>query len=78
MAEHDDDLFADLEPGEYTGLRVGALMFQVTATNEYGMHTGRRRYAVRCLACGIEVHAETTGPEEQAKAHASTCFEAAT
>lgn len=34
--------------------------FHVFPTDEFGMHTGRRRYRIECSTCGVTVHEATT------------------
>lgn len=74
MSAYDDDdetMFADLKIGESANLRVGEeeWPFIVTATFRHAFHSGRRLYAVACLACCCSVASETTGPESTAKQH---------
>lgn len=47
--------------------------FTVTPTGGAGIHSGRPRFRVVCNACGVEVHKETTGPEQMARAHEREC-----
>jgi hypothetical protein len=44
-------------------------MIVVSDTNEYGIHSGRRRQRVECRTCGVLVHPATTGPDAQIRAH---------
>lgn len=34
----------------------------IMATNQDGLHTGRRRFLIACDTCGTLIHAATTGP----------------
>lgn len=43
--------------------------FVVTPIGEFGVHTGRPRYRVRCATCGVVVHEATTGVEQNVELH---------
>ena len=44
-------------------------LFVFIATNQDGLHSGRRRYCVVCTTCEHLAHEATTGPVENARRH---------
>ena len=54
------DLESDGPDRVVTFIAAGARMC-VTPTRETGIHSGRRRFQVRCLTCNVTVHKATTG-----------------
>lgn len=58
-----------LEVGQTAEVSENGHEFRVTATHLVGWNTGRRRYRVECVTCGIEVHEATTGPESLVNSH---------
>ena len=65
---HEDDV--DLRPGESRDYLVDGHHQRVTATDQLGRHSGRRRYRVECLTCGAVVHEATTGAHANMRTHA--------
>lgn len=63
-------IYADAGPpsgcAEFTAEGV---RWQVVATAQVGCDTGRRRYLVRCVDCGVVVHEATTGPRGWMEQH---------
>ncbi len=59
------------EPGSISLLILNRHAFEVTATDEVGCDTGRRRYRVECVTCKTVLHANTTGPECRIRSHAA-------
>jgi hypothetical protein len=43
--------------------------FSMEWTGQEGLHTGRRRYAVKCLTCNEVLHEGTTGPADRINQH---------
>jgi ribosomal protein S27E len=41
----------------------------ISDTGEVGCDTGRPRYRVACLTCGIVIHEATTGPMQRLEQH---------
>jgi hypothetical protein len=64
-----EDAMPELREGESRDFAIEDHHMRVTATNELGCDTGRRRYRVECLSCGEVVHAATTGPQWNMKHH---------
>lgn len=48
-------------------------LFVAIATNEDGLHTGRRRYMIGCTTCDKLMHESTTGPLERVDQHLQAC-----
>jgi hypothetical protein len=64
-----EDDIPGLVPGA-TLVRVYAdHVFVITATNQVGCDTGRRRYRVECRSCHLLVHAASTSARAQVKYH---------
>jgi hypothetical protein len=56
-----DDL-PGMKPGDERTLTEDGHTFKITATDQLGCDTGRRRYRVDCVTCNEVVHEATTGP----------------
>ena len=66
---HEDDV-EGLRPGESRDYLVDGHHQRVTATDQHGCDSGRRRYRVECLTCGGVVHEATTGAHSNMRTHA--------
>lgn len=64
-----EDALPGLEIGDDRPLRIGDHVFRLVATERVGCHSGRRRYRVECLTCGVVVHPGSTGPGHMARRH---------
>ncbi len=64
-----DDALPELVLGDKLSIVKDGHAFEITPTTKTGWNTGRRRYRVFCTTCDEEVHAATTGPEQQASIH---------
>jgi len=64
-----DDAMPDLRPGDSTEVVVDGHAMRITATDHTVLHSGRRRYVVECVTCGILVHPATTGPRSNVDYH---------
>lgn len=59
-------------PGLVPALLVriyGNHVIAITATNQVGCDTGRRRYRVECRSCGLLLHEATTSVSAQVAYH---------
>lgn len=58
-----------LPPGGVLRREIDGHLFTFIATNQGGLHSGRRRYCVVCSTCEKLAHEATTGPIENARRH---------
>lgn len=56
-----DSIYKSDGPPERMDFTLGGIRLRVVPTHLSGVHTGRRRYEVDCLTCGVVVHPATTG-----------------
>jgi hypothetical protein len=69
---HDAQLDAALDALPAGGVlhhKIDGHLFTFIATNQDGLHSGRRRYCVVCSTCEKLAHEATTGPVENARRH---------
>lgn len=63
------DAYPSMCVGDQRSDARGDHLFVVTATDELGCDTGRRRYRVVCRSCRVVVHPATTGPRWNMDSH---------
>lgn len=57
------------DPGAHREDRILGHMIAITATCLGGIHSGRRRYMIGCVTCGVLIHEATTGPAWNIERH---------
>jgi hypothetical protein len=63
------DAYPSMREGDVRTEVRGEHLFVITATDELGCDTGRRRYRVVCRSCRVVVHPATTGPRQNMETH---------
>lgn len=58
-----------LKAGDEHRETVEGVEFVLVGTGATGIHTGRDRFQVTCVRCGMELHARTTGPSHHIRWH---------
>jgi len=56
-------------PSVTTIVHLPGADYSVEPTGDTGPHTGRGRFRVECVACGEELHRNTTGPSSRIRDH---------
>lgn len=64
-----EDAIPGMKPGDSVLRASEDHLFKITATNEVGCDSGRRRYRVECQTCRVLVHEATTGPQHMMRYH---------
>jgi len=64
-----ESVYDDDGPAEPATFTVEGHQFYVAATEEDGIHSGRRRFSVKCLTCSELVHPGSTSARAQVQFH---------